>query len=241
MRKRHAMACLSVLCSVLLAACGGGAVGGGGAGAAGAAGPGPEPDASQPPTFSYATYGAWNQAIRDRTFAHFANCGDRCDRPRVPAAPATIESPFGAMKTFDPMVDQWAATWSGPIEGYRQTDLDGSDIVTRRWTGDAVLEIKSTARGEVRFWTENTRYHKTDGTLWGFGPLATEIPANSHDAWLARLSTMEGQKGYFSSSTSGREFYGQFAAAPDGTVPQGAIGHIYGRGHIAAFKVSKRP
>ncbi len=69
----------------------------------------------------------------------------------------------------------------------------------------------------------------------GSGIVPDNIPGSRDDAWFATLVGTSGQKGYF----HGSEVIGQLDAAPAGTTPTRAIGHIHGGGHTAVFEVLK--
>ena len=152
----------------------------------------------------------------------------------IPEAPTEIRSPFGETAAFDPAADQWTATWTGEIEGYRHPDPDGAGVrLSRRWTGTAKLRIEAAQLSQVRFWSENLLYDLEAGGPAVIGP--DHIPDTSGNAWVATLSTASGEKGYF----SGDEIHGQFGAAPAGTIPSSAIGHIQDAGYTGVFKVSR--
>ena len=228
---------LTMLCSLLLAGCEGSGGGGGSPGIAGMTGAVP-PSSSDPLRMSY---GAWNQEIRD-AFPAIASCTSGCSA-LFPAAPARIRSPFGETAAFDPSQDQWAATWTGQIEGYRNSDPDlvGSGA-GRHWTGTAKLEIQSTDLSRVRFWGEDLLYDLEAGGRSGVSPDLNLDPPDGPDgpyspdtAWVATLSTAIGEKGYF----SGNGVHGQFDAAPAGVTPTRAIGHFQRRGHTGVFEVSR--
>ena len=253
MRNLQRMVGLTMLCSLLLAGCEGSGGGGGSPGIAGMTGavppsspgtmppssPGTVPPSSSDP--SHMSYGAWNQQIRD-IFPTIAACLAGCGE-LVPAAPANIVSPFGATAAFDPAQDQWAATWTGGIEGYRFSDPDAVGTgLDRRWTGEAKLKIESMEPSHVRFWVEEARYDLEAGGRSGVSPdLRLDTPGSpdgpySPDtAWVATLSTAIGEKGYF----SGNGVHGQFDAAPAGVTPTRAIGHFQRRGHTGVFEVSR--
>ena len=257
MRNRHRMVYLSMLCSLLLAACedGRGSRGGsmgsmgsmGSGGSEGGGGGGPEitvppiPPSPPPSYASYATYGEWNRGIRN-AFPALARCTAGCAFV-IPEGPTEIRSPFGETAAFDPAVDQWTATWTGQIEGYRHTDPDDVGVgLDRRWTGTAKLRIEAAQASEVRFWGENMRYDLEAGGRSGTGPDLGQgppdgpvSPVSPDTAWVATLSTAIGEKGYF----SGNGVHGQFEAAEAGTTPSRAIGHIQKAGHTGVFEVSR--
>ena len=255
MYNHPATVCLSIACSVLLAACGSG----GGNSAPSPVQP-PSMTSDQPPSMtsdqppsmtsdqppsmtsdqppppgsatSYMTYAEWNQQVRD-AFPALASCTEACDT-LVPMDTATIRSPFGETAAFDPAVDDWSGTWGGSISGYRHVDPDGDGTGVRRdWTGDAKLAIESTDLSRVRFWGENLRYRLSDHTTSTVSP--DRIPQTRADAWVATLSTAAGQKGYF----SGSGVYGQFTATRPGRDPDLATGHIHRDGHTGAFVVAQ--
>lgn len=161
----------------------------------------------------------------------------------IPEGPTEIRSPFGETAAFDPAADQWTATWTGQIEGYRHTDPDGVGVgLDRRWTGTAKLRIEAAQASEVRFWGENMRYDLEAGGRSGTSPDLSQEPPDGPDgpvspdtAWVATLSTAIGEKGYF----SGTGIHGQFAVAPAGVTPTRAIGHLQRRGHTAVFEVDR--
>ena len=182
------------------------------------------------------SYGAWNQEIRD-AFPAIASCTSGCSA-LFPAAPARIRSPFGETAAFDPSQDQWAATWTGQIEGYRNSDPDlvGSGA-GRHWTGTAKLEIQSTDLSRVRFWGEDLLYDLESGGRSGLAP--DKIPDSRASPWFATLSTAAGQKGYFVGSGDHAGLHGQFDAAAAGVTPSRAIGHISSGGQTGVFKVER--
>ena len=183
----------------------------------------------------------WNRGIRN-AFPALARCTAGCAFV-IPEGPTEIRSPFGETAAFDPAADQWTATWTGQIEGYRHTDPDevGAGL-DRRWTGTAKLRIEAAQASEVRFWGENMRYDLEAGGISKIGPdLSRETPdgpdgpVSPDTAWVATLSTAIGEKGYF----SGTGIHGQFAVAPAGVTPTRAIGHLHRRGHTAVFEVDR--
>ncbi len=148
------------------------------------------------------SYGAWNQEIRD-AFPAIASCTSGCSA-LFPAAPARIRSPFGETAAFDPSQDQWAATWTGGIEGYRN-----SAIPTRSGRGWTVA-------GPARpSWRSNRRICRACGsgartcsTIWrpagapaSAPTLISTLPTVPSRAspWFATLSTAAGhwRKGLF--------------------------------------------
>ena len=176
MRNRHRMVYLSMLCSLLLAACDdgrGSRGGGGGSGDSGGGGPTISTPSTPPSTLpsyaSYASYGEWNRGIRN-AFPALARCKVGCANV-IPEAPTEIRSPFGETAAFDPAADQWTATWTGEIEGYRHPDPDGAGVrLSRHWTGTAKLRIEAAQASEVRFWGENMRYDLEAGGRSGTSP-----------------------------------------------------------------------
>ena len=245
MRISFGTVCVWALGAVLLAACGGGGGGGGDGTAATPAAVPPQPQQPMQPmpqdpasgAVSYGSYGAWNRSIRD-TFPRMATCATAyiCDG-LLPALTGTIESPFGSTAAYDPVTDDWAATWSGEIEGYRHSDHDGDGPDGRHFMGTAKLKIVGTQTTHVRFWTERVYYQLADGSGRGTGsPGLNAMPDREGEALRIPLSTAAGEKGYF----SGEGVHGQFAVPETGaTVPPGAAGHLKRSGHTAVFEVRR--
>ena len=196
--------------------------------------PAPTPPAPTPNAFG--SYGVWNNAI-EAAFPGLADCTAQC-ADLIPAAPSTFVSPFGADAAFDPTMDQWAATWTGPMEGYFHIDPDNDGPIDNRWTGTAKLQIEARAPSTVRLWGENMRYDLEEGGSSGVG--VSGVPDSRSGAWSATLSTEAGEKGYFSfSDDQGREIHGQFEAAAPGTTPSRVVGHFQRAGHRATFEASR--
>lgn len=146
MRQHYIAAGLLMLCSLPLSGCGGG--GGSGGGGAGIA----PPTGDMPPSMSsspYGTYGNWNRAIENAfAGADYTTCTERCDT-YFPARPAPIRSPFGDTAAFDPATDQWAAEWTGTVEGYTNHDPDSAGPMVNRWDGTAHLQIRAEQPSQV--------------------------------------------------------------------------------------------
>lgn len=237
MRNRRRMVCVSMFCSLLLAACGLPDAGSGGGGSGGSghldSAPVTGPVHISPPEVdsTYATYAQWNQAIR-AALPTLETCATACG-DAIPTATGPFRSPFGATAAFDAVTDRWTALWAGDFHGYSHSD-PGGDELDRRWAGAAALEIESADPSRVRMWGENVTHFLKDGGISGVRP--DSIPDGPHDPWFATLSAAPGRKGYF----SGDGIHGQFDAAPEGTVPGRAIGHIHRDGHTGVFEVRRQ-